>query len=324
MSETRESKKPAATSNSAASPGVFRGIIPPMITPLRDRDTLDVEGLQRLVEHLIAGGVHGIFALGTTGEAPSLSHRLRQEVVRATLDFARQRVPVLVGITDTSFTESVELASLCATAGAAGVVTAPPYYFPAGQPELCEYLDDLAAELPLPLFLYNMPSMTKVSIELSTVQHAMRNPKVIGIKDSSGDMIHLHRLVELSRQRPDSWSVLIGPEELTAEAVLLGAHGGVNGGANVHPRLYVQLYEAATAGDLPRIRELQRQVLDLAGQLYTVGRHRSSLIKGVKCALNLLGICHDGMAEPFRSFREPERAIVRERLIRLGLLNPRA
>jgi len=152
----------------------------------------------------------------------------------------------------------------------------------------------------------------------------MRNPKVIGIKDSSGDMIHLHRLVELSRQRPDNWSVLIGPEELTAEAVLLGAHGGVNGGANVHPRLYVQLYEAATAGDLPRIRELQRQVLDLAGQLYTVGRHRSSLIKGVKCALNLLGICQDGMAEPFRSFREPERGIVRERLVRLGLLNPKA
>lgn len=291
-----------------------------MVTPLAGRDTLDVPGLERLVEHLINGGVHGIFALGTTGEAPSLSHRLRHEMVRRTLGFARGRVPVLVGITDTSFTESIELAQACADAGAAAVVTAPPYYFPAGQPELCEYIDDLAAELPLPLFLYNMPSMTKVSIELSTVRHAMDNPRIIGIKDSSGDMINLHRLVELARQRPGSWSVLIGPEELTAEAVLLGAQGGINGGANVHPRLYVRLYEAAAAGDLPRIRELQRQVLDLAGQLYTVGRHRSSLIKGVKCALNLLGICSDTMAEPFRSFREPERAIVRDRLQKLGLL----
>jgi 4-hydroxy-tetrahydrodipicolinate synthase len=301
-------------------PARFCGIIPPMVTPLKGRDELDVAGLERLVEHLIQGGVHGIFALGTTGEAPSLSHRLRHEVVRRTLEFARNRVPVLVGITDTSFTESIELAVRCAETGAAAVVTAPPYYFPAGQPELCEYLDDLAAELPLPLFLYNMPSMTKVVIELATVQHAMGNPRIIGIKDSSGDMIHLHRLVELARQRPDSWNVLIGPEELTAEAVLLGAHGGINGGANVHPRLYVQLYEAAVAGNLTRIRELQRQVLDLAGQLYTVGRHRSSLIKGVKCALNLLGICSDTMAEPFRSFREPERAIVRERLQSLGLL----
>jgi len=302
------------------SPGLFRGIFPPMITPLRDRDALDLDGLERLVEHLIAGGVHGLFALGTTGEAPSLSHRVRHELVAQTLKIARRRVPVLVGITDTSFTESIELARTCADLGAAAVVTAPPYYFPAGQPELCEYLDDLAAELPLPLFLYNMPSMTKVSLELPTVQHAMQNAKVIGIKDSSGDMINLHRLVELSRQRPDDWSVLIGPEELTAEAVMLGAHGGINGGANVHPRLYVQLYEAAVAGDLPRVRELQRRVLELAGQLYTVGRHRSSLIKGVKCALNLLGICADTMAEPFRSFREPERAIVRQRLQTLGLM----
>lgn len=305
------------------SPRQYRGIIPPMVTPLRDRDALDVAGLERLVEHLIGGGVHGLFALGTTGEAPSLSHRLRHELVRHTVGFARGRVPVLVGITDTSFTESLELARTCAEAGAAAVVTAPPYYFPAGQPELCEYLDDLAAELPLPLFLYNMPSMTKVVIELPTVQHAMANPKVIGIKDSSGDMIHLHRLVELSRARPSDWTVLIGPEELTAEAVLLGAHGGINGGANVHPRLYVQLYEAAVAGDLASIRTLQRQVLDLAGQLYTVGRHRSALIKGVKCALNLMGVCADTMAEPFRSFREPERAIVRQRLETLGLLPPR-
>src|SRR5215204_6364814 len=92
---------PSASSNLSRR---FRGIIPPMVTPLRDRDVLDVAGLERLVEHLIAGGVHGIFALGTTGEAPSLSHRLRREAVERTLSFARGRVPVLVGITDTSFT----------------------------------------------------------------------------------------------------------------------------------------------------------------------------------------------------------------------------
>ena len=104
--------------------------------------------LERLVEHLIRGGVHGIFALGTTGEAPSLSHRLRRDLVEQTLRLTSGRVPVLVGITDTSFTESLELARVAAEAGAAAVVTAPPYYFPAGQPELCEYLDDLAGSTP--------------------------------------------------------------------------------------------------------------------------------------------------------------------------------
>jgi 4-hydroxy-tetrahydrodipicolinate synthase len=298
---------------------VYRGILPPIVTPLSGRDTLDMGGLERLIEHLVIGGVHGLFVLGTTGEAPSLSHRLRREMVASTIRFVAGRVPVLVGITDTSFIESVELARFAADQGARAVVTAPPYYHPAGQPELVEFLEDLAAELSLPLFLYNIPSLTKVSFELSTVAKAMQMDGVIGVKDSSGDMIHVHRLIELARGR-DDWTVLIGPEELTAEAVLLGAHGGINGGANVFPKLYVDLYNAAAAGDLARARELHLRVLALSGSLYTVGRHSSSIIKGIKCALSLLGICNDTLAEPFRAFREPERDVIRARLAQLGLL----
>src|SRR5215212_6781853 len=116
----------------------YSGIIPPIITPLKDRDTLDVEGLGRLVEHMIGGGVHGIFALGTTGEAPSLSYRLRREMVERTCKLVNGRVPVLVGITDTSFVESVNLAVHAAEQGAEAVVLSAPYYFPVGQPELIE------------------------------------------------------------------------------------------------------------------------------------------------------------------------------------------
>src|SRR5690606_34572002 len=106
----------------------FHGIIPPMVTPLSGRDTLDIDGTQRLVEHLIGGGVHGIFILGTTGEAPSLSYRLRRELIDLVCQLADRRVPVLVGITDTSFVESVNLAGHAASAGAAAVVLSTPYY----------------------------------------------------------------------------------------------------------------------------------------------------------------------------------------------------
>ncbi len=297
----------------------LRGIVPPIVTPLAGRDELDLSGLERLVEHLMSGGVHGLFVLGTTGEAPGLSHRLRHQMVRETLRLVNGRVPVIAGITDTSFTESVELAAVAADAGAAAVVAAPPYYFREAQPELNEYLDDLVAELPLPLFIYNMPALTKVSWELPTVERAMQNPGIIGIKDSSGEMLYFHSLLRLAQTR-DDWSVFIGPEELTAEAVLLGAHGGINGGANVFPRLFVELYHAAAAGDLRRVRRLQSQVLEFGSELYTVGRHTSALIKGLKCALSLLGICHDTMAEPMRAFRESERAEVRRRLEKLNLL----
>jgi len=296
----------------------LKGIIPPLVTPLSDRDTVDVAGLQRLIEHLIAGGVSGLFILGTTGEGPSLSYRLRRELIDHTCKLAAGRVPVLAGITDTSFTESVNLAHHAAEHGCHSVVLAAPYYFPAGQAELIEYLDDLVKELPLPMFLYNMPGLTKVNFEHDVIRAAMQWEKVIGLKDSSCDMIYFHKLLRLTQQRPD-WSLLVGPEELTAEAVLLGAHGGVNGGANIHPRLYVDLYQAAAAQDLARVRELHTKVIDLASRIYTVGRHKSAIIKGIKCSLSLLGICNDAMAEPFHSFNEPERQQIREHLLALGL-----
>src|SRR5665648_682586 len=106
----------------------LKGIIPPVITPLFDNTTIDVQGLENLVEHLIVGGVHGIFILGTTGEAPSLSHRLREEFIKRTCELVNHRIPVLVGITDTSFESSVEIAEYSQKVGADAVVVAPPYY----------------------------------------------------------------------------------------------------------------------------------------------------------------------------------------------------
>jgi dihydrodipicolinate synthase/N-acetylneuraminate lyase len=300
-------------------PQPLRGIIPPLVTPLSGRDTLDIPGLERLIEHLISGGVHGLFILGTTGEAPSLSYRLRRELIERTCSLVKGRVPVLVGITDTAFVESVNLARFSAEKGVSAVVTAPPYYFPAAPPELQEYIQDLVAEMPLPMFLYNMPGLTKVSFDIELIRRALDMPGICGVKDSSCDMIYFHRLIEVARQRPE-WSILVGPEELTAEAVLLGGHGGINGGANLHPSLYVKMYEAAAAQDLPLTRQLHTEVMRLAGSIYTVGRHKSAIIKGIKCGLSLLNICDDHMAEPFQRFRESERGTIRERLTALGLI----
>ena len=290
-----------------------------MITPLRGRDELDAAGLERLIEHIVAGGVAGLFILGTTGEGPSLGYRLRKEFIERTCRQVKGRVPVLVGITDTAFMESLNVARWSADAGADAVVLAPPYYLPEGQPELQEYLDHLAPELPLPLFLYNMPSLTKVQFELETVRRAMDNPRIIGLKDSSGNMTYFHRAAGLLKHRPD-WSLLMGPEELLADAVFAGGHGGVNGGANVHPRLYVELFRAAQAGDTARVRELHAQVMHISDNLYRIGRHSSAIIKGIKCALSLLGVCDDFMAEPFHRFCEPECEKVRGLLSEMGLL----
>ena len=298
-------------------PRPLRGVVPPMVTPLLDNETLDVAGLERLVEHVLGGHVHGLFLLGTTGEAPNLSYELRHELVKRVCRQVAGRVPVLVGVTDTVFPESVRLACAAADAGAVAAVAAPPYYFAPGQPELVEYYNHLAGQLPLPLFLYNMPSHTKVMIDPYTVKALSENANIAGLKDSSANIVYFNAVRHIMRTRED-FSVLIGPEEAMGEVVLMGAHGGVCGGANIFPQLFVDLYNAAVVRDVARVQELQERVMTVRGALYGVGRHMSSFLKGVKCSLDLMGICSDFMADPFSRFREEERAIIRERLVALG------
>ena len=294
-------------------PKPLRGIIPPMITPLIDRDNIDLPGLEKLVEHILAGGVHGLFILGTTGEAPSLSYKLRYELIERVCKQVAGRVPVLVGITDTSHIESIKIAEFSHKQGVNAVVLAPPYYFPADQPELLEYLENLVPKLPLPLFLYNMPSCTKIFFEPQTVLKASQIPGIAGVKDSSGNMVYFHKLVSLLADKKD-FSLLVGPEELLAETILLGGHGGINGGANLFPRLFVDLYDAAVVGDIGKVRDLHSKVMWISKTIYSAGRHNSSFLKGVKCSLNLMNICSDFIEEPFHCFREPERKKIKEYL----------
>ena len=301
----------------------IQGIIPPMITPLEDMNSLDVPGLEKLVEHILSGGVHGLFILGTTGEAQSLSYELRHELIERVCRQVGQRVPVLVGISDTSLVESMHLAEKAFAEGATAVVSAPPYYYAPAQQELIDFYQSLADVLPLPLFLYNMPSHVKVKIEPATLKAIAQHPNVIGLKDSSSDMVYFHSLIQIMKDK-EGFSLLVGPEELTAEAVLLGADGGVNGGANMFPSLYVNMYKAAKSRDLDTVLALQQQIMYISNSIYKIGKYGSSYLKGVKCTCSLLGLCSDYMALPFQRFNAPERKRVGQILENLGytVINP--
>ena len=229
----------------------LKGIIPPVVTPLTSRNELDKAGLEKLVNHLLAGGVHALFMLGTTGEAPSLSYQLRKELIRETCKLVNKKIPVLVGITDTSIDGSVEIARFAAEEGADALVIAAPYYMPISQDEMREYLDALAPQLPLPFMMYNMPSCTKMHMSLETVKKA-RDLGAIGIKDSSGDMFYLFSLIEEFKNSP-AFSIITGTELFIPDTIIHGGHGAVPGGANMFPRLYVDYYEASVARDLDRI-----------------------------------------------------------------------
>jgi 4-hydroxy-tetrahydrodipicolinate synthase len=289
----------------------MQGIITPMATPLLNDDKIDKSGLKKLIDHLVKGGVNGIFILGTTGEATSLSNKLKQELVSLSCEFVDGRLPVLVGITDPSPKESLGLVSFSRNAGASAVVAAPPFYFTLTQPELLFYYNRLADQSALPVYIYNMPAQTKIMIEPSTVAALSKHPNIPGIKDSSGAGPYFNTLLYLLKENPD-FSVFVGPDEMMAQSVLLGGSGGVNSGSNMFPELYVRLYNAAAEGDLTTVRRLQQAVMEISSVIYSQGGGGYRFLKGIKKVLSILDITDNTMALPLHHmFSDDEAEAIR-------------
>uniref|UniRef100_UPI0040483D77 dihydrodipicolinate synthase family protein n=1 Tax=Algoriphagus sp. TaxID=1872435 RepID=UPI0040483D77 len=295
---------------------VFNGIIPPMITPLKADFSLDINPTERLIEYLIEGGVHGIFILGTTGEFAGLSSAVKRELIQITCQQVKGRVPILVGVTDCSFTESIELAVIAHRSGAEAVVAAPPFYMNIEQEELINYYQKLADIVELPLFLYDMPSHVKINIEVETAVTLSKHPNIIGIKDSSGKIENFQALCEAFRQQPE-FKIFVGPEEILAETLLIGGNGGVTGGANLFPELYVALYEAFQKKEYDAVKKFQETILFLSNKLYQHGTYQSSYLKGLKTAMSLEGLCEDNFALPLFPHAFSEKSILSSKLLQV-------
>jgi 4-hydroxy-tetrahydrodipicolinate synthase len=300
-------------------PRPLRGIIPPVLTPLSGRDQLDAPAFESLLQHLIAGGSSALFILGSTGEAPGLSYRLRYEAIDRACAVAGSRIPLLVGITDTAFVESLMAAEYAAKKGASAVVLSPPFYYTLSQSAFLGYLERLVPLLPIPVYLYNMPSYTKLVISPETVRAAAAIPAIYGLKDSSGDRNYFRACKDAAAARPD-FALLGGVEEILAELVGEGAHGGVCGGANLFPRLYVQLYEAAVTGDRELVARLQKIVMTISANIYTIGEPGSAYLRGLKTAMSVLGIGNGCMAEPYQPLSADDREILGRALSEVAAL----
>lgn len=287
----------------------LHGIVVPMVTPLTQGAEVDYPATEKLVEHLIAGGVHGIFALGTTGEAQSLSAQQRADFTTYVGEKIAGRVPYIVGISDTSIADSIALAKTAQAAGACGVVATPPYYFAPAQNDMVAWFTALADASPLPVYLYNMPSHVKVNIAPETAAILAKHPNIKGLKDSSHNMTYFQTLGYLTKDEAD-FVLFVGPEEQTAQAVLLGGAGGVNGGANMFPELYVKSYNAAVVGDLETVRKCQKAILHISTAIYNVDGY----LPGLKGALELLGLCNRTLALPYTAISDEKMAVLKAAL----------
>lgn len=292
-------------------PNPIRGIVTPLLTPLRSSGTVDEESLERIIEHVIQGGVSGVFVLGTTGEGPAIGKPVQRAVIDLSAKFVAGRVPLLVGIADASHEESMSVARHAADAGADAVVTTGPLYFGVSQLDLYAYSAKVAEESPLPVFLYNIPSCSHVSFSVETVAKASNLGNIAGFKDSSANMIFFHQ-VRAATAHNQGFAVVMGPEELLAESVLLGGHGGVNGGSNLFPELYVSLYEAAVRGDAAEVSRLQARVMEVSSAIYS-----PTYLPGIKCAAAALGLLQEVFAAPYYPVDEPRRRAIREFIERM-------
>jgi dihydrodipicolinate synthase/N-acetylneuraminate lyase len=297
----------------------FRGIMVPLVTPLSDPYRLDTGSLEKLIDHVIGGGVNGVFIAGTTGEGVNVSRGLKERMVRETCRRAGNRAPVVVCVSDCSEAESIALARVAADSGAAAVAFTPPYYGELTEEEIRRHAVRLGDELPVPFFLYNFPSCTRNSYSLDTVKALLAHDKCAGIKDSSGDMVYFKELLRLVADYPES-SVLLGPEEQMPEAIAAGAPGAVSGGANLAPLWFTSLYAAATAGDAAETAKWHAKTMEISRRIYGAIQEPSGYMRGLKCALGLMGLCSPECAPPLAPVPDAIRDQIKVALIELGLL----
>jgi dihydrodipicolinate synthase/N-acetylneuraminate lyase len=269
----------------------FFGVIPPTITALDRDEGLDRAGMARLVEHQIAGGVDALFVLGTNGEGPVLRDAVRRQVCEVAVETARGRVPVLAGVLQPSTARTIDDMRLLADSGIAAYVAAPPYYYGGyNADELVDHFTRLADASDLPILVYNIPQNTKVQVKADAVIRLGQDPRIAGIKDSSGDWTEVQRLI-LERPRPD-FVILQGHQTSSAISLIVGADGLVPGFANVHPRLLADMYAAVRRGDPTEALRLQAQV-----DRFIRIRGRATL-HGTKLLAAHLGLCEPNVTSP--------------------------
>ncbi|RMI08798.1 dihydrodipicolinate synthase family protein [Cellulomonas triticagri] len=231
------------------------GVVPALVTPLDPQGELREDGLRALLDHVIAGGVHGVFVLGSSGEIYGLDDRQKRRVVEIAVEHVAGRVPVYAGASEITTRDCVRTARMVAEVGGVSALSVlTPYFVTPTQRELVAHYTAVAAATDLPVVLYTNPGRTRVDLDVETVLELAAVDTVVGIKDSSGDPDLLHRFLT---ERPDGFTVLVGRDTLILEGLREGADGAIASTANIAPALVTGIYEAHRAGDLDRAARLQ-------------------------------------------------------------------
>lgn len=234
---------------------MFEGVLPAIITPFfRDSSmSLDLEGLESNIESLLQRGVHGIVPCGSTGESATLTFEEHETVIARTVEVVDGRVPVLAGTGSNSTAEAMRLTRSAKDAGADGALIISPYYNKPNRSGLIKHFTKLA-DLDLPIVIYNVPGRTAQNLQPDLVAELAEHPNIVGIKEASGDITQVSRIIEETQD--EDFSVLSGDDAMTLPILAIGGTGVISVAANVVPGLMVEMYESFSAGDLAHAQDL--------------------------------------------------------------------
>jgi 4-hydroxy-tetrahydrodipicolinate synthase len=289
------------------------GIIPPVATPMKASEDLDLPRLRWFLDHLINSGVHGIFVLGTNSEFYALDEKEKQEVIATAVAHVNKRVPVYAGTGAETTREAVRLTQMAEREGADGVSVITPYFVNPSQQEIFDHYRRIAEHTALPVVLYNNPGTCGgVKIEVDTLARLAQIPNILAVKDSSGD---LQNTVEFIRVAPERFAVLMGRDTLIYPALVFGARGAVPATANIAPRLLIEIFECFERGDQAAAKAAQLRLNPLRLSLGL-----GTAPGGVKAALALLGMSLGPCRSPVGPLSPEKQQKMRAILEQAGLL----
>ncbi|HKV43996.1 MAG TPA: dihydrodipicolinate synthase family protein [bacterium] len=293
------------------------GIVVPIPTLFDERGRVDDEANARHIDWLIARGVHGIFALGTTGEFTSLSREERHAFAALAVRAARGRVPVLVGVSSPWTDEAIAYARHAEEAGADGVVSVLPYYWLPSERSIHEHYRLLAMGTGLPVYIYNFPALTGRSIAPALVARlAAEHHNIAGLKDTIDSAAHIQETIALVKRGRPEFSVLAGMDYHLLNTLLSGGDGCVPGSANYWPEPFVQIYADVHAGRLEAAAERHRASAAVR-RLYATDAPPFVVVKEAMAAVGLSR--HATIRPPALPFTDEERGAMRRELAALGV-----
>ncbi|MCD4549260.1 MULTISPECIES: dihydrodipicolinate synthase family protein [unclassified Schaalia] len=302
---------------------VFRGIIPPVVTPLTEDRRFDVASHERNIERMIEAGVHGLFILGSSGEVVFNTDELRREIMETTVRIVDGRLPILAGVIDTQTPRVLEHVKVAESCGVDGIVSTAPFYALAGMPQVERHFRVLREKTELPIYAYDLPVCVHVKLPVDMLIRLGQDGVIQGVKDSSGDDVSFRFLAMRNKEAGHPLQLFTGHEVVVDGAYMSGADGCVPGLGNVDPHGYVRQWNAYQAGDWEAVRKEQDRLADLMTLVFAATgiTGYGAGVGGFKTALELLGVHETNqMPEPVQRLGEADRETVRQILVRAGLL----